>query len=72
MSDAVTDRDIELVRKTIRMVAQRIQQDAESMSVSPRPKPPKFTVVAWETVAEFVRERESDILYDVTGFDDGR
>ena len=66
-----SDHDIELIRKTIKEVAWRIQCDANNMALSPRPKSAEFTIEAWEKVAQFVLEEESEILFEVTGFDDG-
>lgn len=37
-----------------------------------RGESPEYIIASWERVAQAVREWESDILYDMTGFDDGR
>lgn len=70
-NETFSERDHALIRSVIRKVADRIEQDVSSMELAPRSQPPEFTIVAWARVAQAVREWESDLLFDLTGFDDG-
>lgn len=63
---------IDAIRATVRKVAEKIKMDADSMSVDPRHCRVVENIVErqWR-VAEFVAEWESDIVWELTGFDDG-